>query len=152
MRVRLSLFKQNTLPMLKHLDDKGLLRVVRFDESAVVADMHKNEKVVWSTAFWWRQFINGIVWEAVDHPPTHKFKWKHVLLTFASAPFLLHSFTFKFYFQLPFCFISLTINHASNITIFLAQLMIQFNKIIIPNIHRLKGTATRRKCSKKFVP
>lgn len=32
---RLGLFKQNTLPMLKHLDDKGKLRVVRKDEDKV---------------------------------------------------------------------------------------------------------------------
>lgn len=32
---RLGLFKQNTLPMLKHLDDKGKLRVVREEENQV---------------------------------------------------------------------------------------------------------------------
>lgn len=32
---RLGLFKQNTLPMLKHLDDKGKLRVVRSDRDQV---------------------------------------------------------------------------------------------------------------------
>ncbi|KAI1706746.1 adenylate kinase domain-containing protein [Ditylenchus destructor] len=33
-KIRLGLFKQNTLPMLKYLDDKGKLRVVRIESSA----------------------------------------------------------------------------------------------------------------------
>lgn len=40
-QTRLSLFKQNTLPMLKNLDDKGKLRVVRLKNSKKVCATFK---------------------------------------------------------------------------------------------------------------
>ena len=48
-KTRLGLFKQNTLPMLKYLDDKGKLKVVR-------VDTHGDNKVGAKKAkaeFWW---------------------------------------------------------------------------------------------------
>lgn len=38
---RLGLFKQNTLPMLKHLDDKNKLKVVRQDEDIDVGQVRQ---------------------------------------------------------------------------------------------------------------
>lgn len=44
--MRLGFFKQNTLPMLKYLDDKGKLRVVRIEGSQIlnnsIAHLHHN--------------------------------------------------------------------------------------------------------------